>query len=692
MPEPHNLTQWQPNQTTQLARIGRGRFMLLALFLIGVATARSAISTRLDSFTIDEAYHIAAGVTYLKFHDFRINPEHPPLVKLWVGTAIKATGFQIGPLRHFNDKPDERIYAEEAVFEQNDPDSVQRRARVAMWIFNGLLLLAFTLAAERAFGVAAALGALLFLVIDPTVAAHMPVVMTDLPLALTSATGILLAVRVFRDWVWTDVLACCAFLGLALATKHSAPVVLIGVVLAGIGAALLQSAEKHHASRASRFLKMGVMLLGALVVLWAFYGFRYTESPSHDEFFNRPLAQKIMDINSPAYRVVLNVMSKTHVVPRAYVWGFADTVHAGMEGRAFPQLAFGKSFEGNAPWYFFPGVIAVKLPIGLSFLSILGIALFVAGRLPKEWNFACAILLVTTGCFLFVLAHGATYAGIRHALPVVVLLSLSAGIAASFAIARPSRFLLAVIVFAYLTAATSALPVLRPWEYFNEFVGGPKNAYKYFTDEGVDLGQRTKELAKYCREHLHSGRDLPEILYFASKPELRARRVDYLGQDMNRDFAITSRPERNGTIIISPVFLIPKAYWDRAALRIAQPVARFGNLFIYSGEFYLPGNAADILERYAKSKLFAEKPDLEEAEQAFRTAAKLDPAAYFVNVELGNVCLSRGNREQALEAYREALANVRGDQVTKHALEEQIERVSRGDLKNVPPVRDPLLE
>jgi hypothetical protein len=33
-----------------------------------------------------------------------------------------------------------------------------------------------------------AVGALLFLVIDPTVAAHWPVVMTDLPVALLSAT------------------------------------------------------------------------------------------------------------------------------------------------------------------------------------------------------------------------------------------------------------------------------------------------------------------------------------------------------------------------------------------------------------------------------------------------------------------------------------------------------------------------
>jgi hypothetical protein len=80
----------------------RSAFIWLALLLIALAILRSAMATRLDGFTIDEAYHIAAGVSYVKYHDFRINPEHPPLVKLWVGTVIHATGFRLDSLRQFN--------------------------------------------------------------------------------------------------------------------------------------------------------------------------------------------------------------------------------------------------------------------------------------------------------------------------------------------------------------------------------------------------------------------------------------------------------------------------------------------------------------------------------------------------------------------------------------------------------------
>src|SRR5271154_3410807 len=92
---------------------------------ICLAVLRSAVAPRLDGFTIDEAYHIVAGVSYVKYHDFRINPEHPPFVKLWVGSFVAATGFRLDPLRQFNDKPGERDYANLAVYWENDPDSVQ---------------------------------------------------------------------------------------------------------------------------------------------------------------------------------------------------------------------------------------------------------------------------------------------------------------------------------------------------------------------------------------------------------------------------------------------------------------------------------------------------------------------------------------------------------------------------------------
>jgi hypothetical protein len=47
-------------------RIGIGLFNGLLLLLVAAAIVRSAIATRLDGFTVDEAYHIAAGVYYVR--------------------------------------------------------------------------------------------------------------------------------------------------------------------------------------------------------------------------------------------------------------------------------------------------------------------------------------------------------------------------------------------------------------------------------------------------------------------------------------------------------------------------------------------------------------------------------------------------------------------------------------------------
>src|SRR5450432_1556508 len=157
-----------------------------------------------------------------------------------------------------------------------------------------------------------------------------------------------------------------------------------------------------------------------MLVLWASYLFRYSESPAGQESFNRPLVNKINDVASPTYHAMLATMATTHVVPRAYLWGFADTIRAGMEGREIPQLFFGTEYDFRGPRYFFPAMIAVKVPIGLIVVMLIGLSLFFTRRIPPDWILTCAIVLATAALFLLVLSIGATYAGIRHALPVVV--------------------------------------------------------------------------------------------------------------------------------------------------------------------------------------------------------------------------------------------------------------------------------
>jgi len=667
-------------------------FVWSVFLLVGLGILRAAIATRLDSFTLDEAYHIASGVSYVRYGDFRLNPEHPPLVKLWVGSVIAATGFQSETLRKFSDKPDERRFTQQLVYQKNDPDSVQRRARAAMFVLNGVLLIALAFALERVFDARVALGALLFLLIDPTVAAHWPVVMTDLPVALLSATSIVLATRAFRDWVWTDLAACSFFLGLDLAAKHSAPAVLLSVVLIGVWLAFWRPLRPDGDSQVRRLLKITGVVTGALLILWGFYLFQYWEARTGGDSFNRTLADKIKDVETTYYHAILVGMDKTRVVPRAYLWGFADTVHAGMEGRPFPQLIFGRVYLRKGPKYFFPAMIVLKLPIGLLVLTVLGLILFFARRLPAEWNFPTGIILAAACLFLLVLAVGATYAGIRHALPVVVLLSIFAGLFAERSITAGSIRWKAVAVLAYALACVSAIPVLRPWEYFNEFIGGPNNAYKYFSDEGVDLGQRAKEMVDYYRRYMKPSGEMADVIYYTSDEELRGRDVEYLGRNMERDLKQLSQPDRSGTIFVTPTLVLASQWWDCPALREATPVTRFGNLFVVRGNFHVPGLAASALYGHGTEKLYAEKPDEVAAEDAFRKSVALDPNAYFVYIDLGNLLLKRGAREEALQMYSNALKYAPADPLIQKPIKEQVEKLAHSSDGRIPPLRNPSME
>ena len=429
-----------------------------------------------------------------------------------------------------------------------------------------------------------------------------------------------------------------------------------------------------------------------MVVLWASYLFRYSESPTGLESFNRPLAEKINDVASPRYRAVLSVMAATHAVPRAYLWGFADTIHAGMEGRENPQLFFGKLYHLKAPRYFFPAMIAVKVPIGLLAVLMTGLFLFLNGRIPPDWSLRCLVVLVVAGLFLLVLSMGATYAGIRHAMPVVVLLSVFAGVAFERALTSHSRQLKILVALAFVAAAVSALPQMRPWEYFNEFVGGPANAYKYFRDEGVDLGQRSKEFAAYYKREVKPDGPRPICLYWIWDEEKAARGIDCLGSDEKRDAALVELPERSGTIFAGPSDFIRSSYWDTAALREAKPIKRFGNLFIFNGNFFLPGEAASEFYWRGFRSIYGSKPDDEQAVTAFRRSVELDPTAYFVHIQLGNLYLKSRSREKCVREYSEAFRYAPEDPDIRSVLQNQIQRVSQEDLAKIEPLRDPHME
>ena len=466
------------------------------------------------------------------------------------------------------------------------------------------------------------------------------------------------------------------------------------VALIGITTAIFLSSGANLATRLRRTGAVAAVLIGAMIVLWSFYLFRFSESPAtNEEQFNRPLADKISDIKSPIYRAGLNLMAEGHLFPRAYIWGMADTIRAGAEGNASSILLFGKLYYSKAPFYYFPGVIAAKLPLGLLLLTVIGTGFVLAQRIPKEWNPPLFAVITLAILFLLALIKGSSYAGIRHALPIVPLLALLGSIAVYQAVKSNSYVLRGAVACALFVALLSAIPVLRPWEYYNEIAGGASNGHLYFSDEGVDLGLRTKELADYYNRNLKPNGEIPYVVYFSSPLEKRRRGLDSVGADMERDAEKMSRDTQSGTFIIGAKEMAPSLFWDVGKpFRAATPVARYGNLFVFQGTFSWRATHSAALFFQAVGKIYAPEPDVAGAIEMMTGSAALDPTTFFVWLELGNQYLKIGNREEALRTYQKAKETSPASSDISELLERQIERVQTEPLEQIQPLRNPGLE
>jgi hypothetical protein len=290
----------------------------------------------------------------------------------------------------------------------------------------------------------------------------------------------------------------------------------------------LAAAECRALTRTSTLVLTLAILLLALIVLSGLYGFRYTETKSGEEAFNRPLVVKIQDLRSRPAQAVLSAM-------------VAGTCAAAI-------LPLGPCRYDDPHWHRGarrPGVLLrQKVPrpgSGLLLPHRLGCQ--AAPRAPgagggrsgvpavprawQTWRLPGLAPLPLAGFFLCALARGVSNAGIRHALPELVVLGIFGGVALALAATSRSRLakVMAVVGVTVAAAAVSANARIRPCEYYNELVGGPEKAYLRCADEGIDMGQRSLDLVRYYHERLEPAGEVPYSFYQIRRQELQRRNL-----------------------------------------------------------------------------------------------------------------------------------------------------------------------
>jgi hypothetical protein len=206
--------------------------------------------------------------------------------------------------------------------------------------------------------------------------------------------------------------------------------------------------------------------------------------------------------------------------------------------------------------------LALKTPLGLVVALGLGVFLSIPRpRLPGRE----LVLLLSYPVALFVLlslSPGRQLGG-RALLSAVPLVWL--WVAATIARCWPLRWPAAVAGAALLaTLLASVWTYPNYLSYFNAFVGGSQQGYRYASDANVDIGQDLPQLASYLDEQQAES---VQLLYFGSvDPAL-----------YGIDFEIPGAQLKPGLFAVS-VSLYRMSYpmYDHGALRVVGPVAPTG--------------------------------------------------------------------------------------------------------------------
>ena len=516
-----------------------------------------AVSSKVrESTTADELAHLTGGFTYWKFNDYRIQPENGNLPQRWAALPAfvdHAKFPEISDSAYWRTS-DAWVLGYQFFYETGEdhfPRLMAGRAMIALFsVATGVLVFAWSRALFAATGALVSLG---FFAFSPTFLAHGALVTSDVCmtfffLASVGAYWRHLHDRRLRWWLLSAVV-----FGLACVAKFNAvlllPMMALMALVRAWGSAPLEFAGRTWSTRASKLGGIALSTLGhgavAVLVIWAFFGFRYSASnPALPiaEHFIRPWEVTLSHIGH--YAPIIRGMAAWHLLPEAFLYGFSFVLEMSDFRSGF--------LDGNysiVGWYrFFPLAFLYKstLPLLLACVAMLGITIRRVRachviRDKHAWSSETAValraklyrvtpLLVLFAVYWLVSLTTKLNIGHRHIMPTYPVLFIFAGVLGSWLTFR--RPLAALFVTGLLTwQVVEAVRIYPDYlAYFNLIAGGPANGHRHLVDSSLDWGQDLPGLKTWLD---YNGRGEPTYLSYAGSGEpdyyrIRARRLPFI--------------------------------------------------------------------------------------------------------------------------------------------------------------------
>src|SRR5215467_190688 len=485
--------------TDPISNAAIGIFVLVFAFL--------AISSFLQkSPTIDEPVHLFSGYSYLKWGDFRANPEHPPLAKLWA--AVPLLTLDIKDPRPFTYSwnlipkysPME-IHtvnaAAEMLFRYNDASTLFFFAKLQMIILAIVLGWFIFLWSKKLFGLQAGIVSLFIYCLDPNILSHSQLVHTDMAFTAFFFISTYFFWRILSDLTWANLLLTAFFFGLAANAKYGYLAVLVIWGILGLFK-IVSSEPQRCAIGEPRELSTGrekaVALAGVLgcvlfvtyVLIWVVYGFRFDAIPGGSEHL--PMAQE-MPRNSVLHGFV-SFLTNYRLFPEAWIYGQLFIFNN--VNRVAYLLG---ELSDNGFWLYFPVAFFVKTPLSTLLLILAAVVLWIRkrnGRYPELFLMVPVIVYFT----LAVLSRMNT--GLRHILPIYPFLFVLIGGTVTHLWQSGTRLKKTAIVLLALWEFWSSASIYPHYlAFFNEIAGGPRNGHRVLVDSNLDWGQDLPGLKRW---------------------------------------------------------------------------------------------------------------------------------------------------------------------------------------------------
>ncbi len=462
----------------------------LLLFLLFI---QGFIIANVKSRTIDEInFHLAGGYTYLTTGRWEVGVVNPPLT----GTLAAIPLLFEKNISKFNNF--DRVRELDYIYEKKEvfPRKWLIAARLVPLFFMVLLGFFVFLWARDLYGTKAGLFALFLYSFSPNMLAFGSIVTAD----IGGALFIFLSMYTFWKYINNPTKKNFIFAGIAFGLAQITKLLAIFLIPTFILYAILVYFFKDFKPQSSlsvrnpkfrklsdlAFSLLAIFLIG-LVIINAAYLFRGTFSPltKYDKEKFESSAFKRMHENRIINWIPLPL-------PQQYVFGHDQAQWAAKdEIRGF--FFWGRVGERFRSYYLLH--ILIKTPIAVFILIVLGFFYF------RKINLSELYMLI----FIFIILFNLTFfsklaIGYRHILSIYPLFYLFSARILKEGIPKNRIIQIAIALSAIWYAASSLYVFPHHLAYFNEFIGGPKNGYKYTIDSNLDWEQDLNLVKDYVKK------------------------------------------------------------------------------------------------------------------------------------------------------------------------------------------------